>query len=107
MSDVARKGVAMTATAQGAAPAARANGLWQRQLDHYPDTRPRMGYLAIVVLVTIALYYALYIPGAVAPSIIAHYGMTFNTYIYIIVISNAVGAFGTANRTSRPTMTTP
>ena len=94
MSDVARKGVAMTATAQGAAPAARANGLWQRQLDHYPDTRPRMGYLAIVVLATIALYYALYIPGAVAPSIIAHYGMTFNTYIYIIVISNAVGAFG-------------
>ena len=72
MADVARKGVAMTATAQGAAPAARANGLWQRQLDHYPDTRPRMGYLAIVVLATIALYYALYIPGAVAPSIIAH-----------------------------------
>ncbi|HMD93251.1 MAG TPA: MFS transporter [Trebonia sp.] len=84
----------MTATAQGAAPAARANGLWRRQLDHYPDTRPRMAYLAIVVLVTIALYYALYIPGAVAPLIIAHFGMTFNTYIYIIVISNAVGAFG-------------
>jgi MFS family permease len=94
MADVARKGVAMTATAQGAAPAARANGLWRRQLDHYPNTRPRMGYLAIVVLVTIALYYALYIPGAVAPLIIAHFGMTFNTYIYIIVISNAVGAFG-------------
>ena len=84
----------MTATAQGAAPAARANGLWQRQLNHYPNTRPRMAYLAIVVLVTIALYYALYIPGAVAPLIIAHFGMTFNTYIYIIVISNAVGAFG-------------
>ncbi len=94
MADVARKGVAMTATAQGAAPAARANGLWRRQLNHYPNTRPRMAYLAIVVLVTIALYYALYIPGAVAPLIIAHFGMTFNTYIYIIVISNAVGAFG-------------
>ena len=85
----------MTATAQGAAPAAGGmNGLWRRQLDHYPDTRPRMTYLAIVVLATIALYYAFYIPGAVAPSIIAHFGMTFNTYVYIIVIANAVGAFG-------------
>lgn len=85
----------MTATAQGAAPAAGGiNGLWQRQLDHYPDTRPRMTYLAIVVLATIALYYAFYIPGAVSPSIIAHFGMTFSTYVYIIVIANAVGAFG-------------
>jgi MFS transporter, ACS family, D-galactonate transporter len=85
----------MTATAQGAAPAAGAmNGLWRRQLDHYPDTRPRMTYLAIVVLATIALYYAFYIPGAVSPAIIADFGMTFSTYVYIIVIANAVGAFG-------------
>jgi MFS family permease len=93
---VVPKGVVnMTATAQGAAPAAGGmNGLWRRQLDHYPDTRPRMTYLAIVVLATIALYYAFYIPGAVAPSIIAHFGMTFNTYVYLIVIANAVGAFG-------------
>jgi MFS family permease len=81
----------MTATAQS--PAA-VPGLWRRQLEHYPDTRPRVTYLAIVVLATIALYYANYIPGAVAPSIIAHYGMTFPTYVYIIVIANAVGAFG-------------
>ena len=85
----------MTATAQGAAPAAGGiTGLWQRQLDHYPDTRPRMTYLAIVVLATISLYYAFYIPGAVSPSIIAHFGMTFSTYVYLIVIANAVGAFG-------------
>ncbi|HEX4396799.1 MAG TPA: MFS transporter [Trebonia sp.] len=85
----------MTATAQGAAPAAGGmNGLWRRQLDHYPDTRPRMTYLAIVVLATIGLYYAFYIPGAVSPSIIAHFGMTFSTYVYLIVIANAVGAFG-------------
>jgi MFS family permease len=73
---------------------AAGSSLWRRQLDHYPDTRPRMGYLAIVVVATIALYYANYIPGAVAPSIIAHFGMTFSTYVYIIVIANAVGAFG-------------
>jgi MFS family permease len=81
----------MTATVES--PAA-GSVLWRRQLDHYPDTRPRMGYLAIVVLATIALYYANYIPGAVAPAIIAHFGMTFSTYVYIIVIANAVGAFG-------------
>jgi len=69
-------------------------GLWRRQLDHYPDTRPRMTYLAIVVLATIVLYYEFYIAGAVSPSIIAQYGMTFNYYVYIIVVANAVGAFG-------------
>jgi MFS family permease len=51
-------------------------------------------YLAIVVLATIILYYQLYIPGAIAPSIIAQFGMTFPTYVYIIVIGSAVGAFG-------------
>jgi MFS family permease len=81
----------MTATVQSP-PAV--SGLWRRQLDHYPDTRPRVTYLAIVVLATIALYYAFYIPGAVSPSIIATFGMTFPTYVYIIVIANAVGAFG-------------
>jgi hypothetical protein len=40
------------------------------------------------------LYYEFYIPGAISPSIIAHYGMTFNYYVYIIVVANAVGAFG-------------
>jgi len=83
----------MTATVHGT-PAEAKYSFWRRQLDHYPDTRPRMTYLGIVVLATIALYYAFYIPGAVAPAIIAHYGMTFNTYVYIIVVANAVGAFG-------------
>ncbi len=69
-------------------------GLWRRRLDHYPDTRPRMTYLAIVVLATIVLYYQFYVPGAVSTAIIAQYGMTFNDYVYIIVIANAVGAFG-------------
>jgi len=53
-----------------------------------------MTYLAIVVLATIVLYYEFYIAGAVSPSIIAQYGMTFNYYVYIIVVGNAVGAFG-------------
>jgi MFS family permease len=70
------------------------SGLWRRQLNHYPDTGRRVLYLGIVVLATIQLYYALYIPGAVSPTIIASYQMTFSYYVYIVVIGSAVGAFG-------------
>ena len=45
----------MTATVHGT-PAEARSSFWQRQLNHYPDTRPRMTYLGIVVLATIALY---------------------------------------------------
>ncbi len=84
----------MTATVQGSPAARPVQGLWRRQLHHYPNTGPRITYLAIVVLATIVLYYQFYIPGAVSPAIIAHFGMTFNYYVYIIVVANAVGAFG-------------
>ncbi|HYZ56624.1 MAG TPA: MFS transporter [Streptosporangiaceae bacterium] len=88
----------MTATVHGAPerPAAglMAHGLWRRQLSHYPDTGPRVFYLGIVVVATVVLYYQLYVPGAVSPAIIDHYHMTFSYYVYIIVIGNAVGAFG-------------
>ncbi|MFC0436091.1 MFS transporter [Kutzneria buriramensis] len=67
--------------------------LWQRRLDHYPETRQRLWYLAIVVAATVVLYYELYVPGAVAPAIIAQYHMTFPYYVYISVVGNAIGAF--------------
>jgi MFS family permease len=67
--------------------------LWQRRLDHYPDTARRIGFLAIVVAATIVLYYELYVPGAVAPAIIAQYHMSFPYYVYIGVVGNAIGAF--------------
>jgi MFS family permease len=78
-------------SATGGNPLARL--LWHRQLDHYPANRHRVTYLAIAVLATIILYYELYLPGAVSPAIIAHYGMSFTTYVYIIAIGNAIGAF--------------
>src|ERR1700691_2681478 len=83
----------MTATISGTATSGGVL-LWRRQIHHYPDTRNRMWYLAIVVAATIMLYYELYIAGAVSPSIIAGYGMTFPFYVYISVVGNAVGAFG-------------
>jgi MFS family permease len=84
----------MTATTSGVPAVGVVNGLWRRELAHYPETRTRMWYLTIVVLATVVLYYQFYIAGAVSPSIIAGLGMTFPFYVYIIVVANAVGAFG-------------
>ncbi len=67
--------------------------LWDRQLQHYPDTAPRMMYLGITVAATITLYYQLYIQGAVATKVIAHFGFTFTQFVFVLVIGNAVGAF--------------
>ena len=83
----------MTATVNGVATTG-VQGLWRRQIHHYPQTRQRMWYLGIVVAVTIILYYQFYIAGAVSPTIIADLGMTFPFYVYITVVANAVGAFG-------------
>jgi MFS family permease len=68
-------------------------GLWNRQLPHYPETRPRTAYLAITVLATVVLYYQLYVPGAVATQIITDYGFSFTSFVMVSVIGNAVGAF--------------
>ena len=67
--------------------------LWQRDLDAYPDSGRRYGYLAIVVLTTVVLYYSLYIQYAVATSIITHFDMTYTYFIWVSVIGNVVGAF--------------
>jgi MFS family permease len=70
-----------------------ANAFGKRQLDHYPDTLPRLGYLAIVVLTTIMLYYLYYVEGAVTPLMLPYYHMTFQFFLYLLVVSNAIGAF--------------
>ncbi len=98
---------AVAAPAEGRGPLARA--LWYRQLERYPDTGPRVGYLAIVVVATVILYYQLYVAGAVAPQILAHYGMSFRFYVNITVVANAIGAFtsvmaGLADRWGRANM---
>ena len=67
--------------------------LWDRKLDHYPDTGPRYFYLGIVVLASIVLYYEFYVQAAVTPSIIAHYHMTWPFFVNIVVVGNLVGAF--------------
>lgn len=46
-----------------------------------------------MVASTVVLYYQLYVAGAVAPSILAQYHMSFRYYVDITVVANAVGAF--------------
>jgi MFS family permease len=69
------------------------NGLVRRQLNRYPRSASRYGYLAIVVLTTITLYYLYYVEGAVLPLLLPSYHMSFQYFLYIIVVGNAIGAF--------------
>ena len=81
-----------------------------RRLDHYPDTLPRIGYLSIVVLTTIMLYYLYYVEGAVTPRMLPYYHMSFQFFLYLLVVSNAIGAFsafvgGLSDRIGRANLT--
>ncbi|MGH9045258.1 MAG: MFS transporter [Acidimicrobiales bacterium] len=86
------------------------SSLLTRRLDHYPNTLPRHGYLAIVVLTTIALYYLYYVEGAVLPLMLPSYHMSFLYFVNIIVVSNVIGAFtaligGLSDRIGRANLT--
>jgi MFS transporter, ACS family, D-galactonate transporter len=85
-------------TATTAEPVSRQRGvlssLIHRQLDSYPDTGPRVMYLAITVLATITLYYELYVGGSVSTLILNNLGMTFTFYVVTVSFGNLIGAFG-------------
>lgn len=68
--------------------------LWKRQLDSYPDTGPRMGYLAITVIATVMLYYELYVGGSVSTLLLPKLHMSFTFFVYATAIGNLLGAFG-------------
>jgi MFS family permease len=69
-------------------------GLWDRQLDHYPETGARMTYLGITVLSTIMLYYELYVGGSVSTLFLAKLHMSFSFLVYTLAAGAALGAFG-------------
>src|SRR6266567_8187100 len=71
-----------------------ASWLWQRQLDHYPETRPRILYLALTVLATITLYYELYVGGSVSTLILANLHMGFTFFVLTLAFGALIGAFG-------------
>lgn len=65
-----------------------------RVLERYPSTSERTRALAVVVTVTITLYYALYVKGSVAPQIIDELDMSLWFYVSIAIAGNILGAFG-------------
>ncbi len=64
-----------------------------RQLEHYPQTGARRFQLGLVVLITVALYYALYVQGGVLPLIMRDLHMPFTYLVGWLAIANALGAF--------------
>lgn len=67
--------------------------LWNRQLDRYPETGPRVFYLFISTLAGIVLYYELYVQYSVSTSLISEFGMTYMFATMISVVGNLAGAF--------------
>ena len=86
----------MSVAAAGSTTGSRSglSWLWNRQLDTYPETGPRIMYLGITVLSTIMLYYELYVGGSVSTLVLPQLHMTFTFYVYAVAIGNLVGAFG-------------
>jgi ACS family D-galactonate transporter-like MFS transporter len=84
----------MNATALAPGRRGGASWLWRRQLDSYPDTGPRVMYLAITVLATITLYYELYVGGSVSTLILANLHMSFTFFVLTLAFGALIGAFG-------------
>jgi MFS family permease len=86
----------MSVTAEGPVVSRPRAGswLWRRQLETYPETGPRVLYLAITVLATITLYYELYVGSSIATLQLANLHMSFSFYVAILAFGNLIGAFG-------------
>jgi len=67
--------------------------LFVHEIDEYPTSGKRTGYLALAVLATVVLYYTYYTQTGVTPNILVYYHMTFSFYVWIVIISNLIGAF--------------
>ena len=68
--------------------------VWNRQLQHYPDTGRRVGFLVITVLATITLYYELYVGGSVSTLILVNLHMSFTFFVLTLAFGALIGAFG-------------
>src|SRR5262252_6150023 len=75
-------------------PGGGMSSLWRRQLDSYPNTIPRVTYLAITVLATVMLYYELYVGGSVSTLILVNLHMSFTFFVITLAFGNLIGAFG-------------
>ena len=67
--------------------------LFVHEIDEYPATGKRTAYLGLAVVATIVLYYTYFTQTGVTPNILQYYHMSFAFYVYIVVVSNLIGAF--------------
>ncbi len=88
----------MTASGTSTEPERAQPGLWNgirhRQLHHYPRTAPRVAQLLLVVIITVTLYYQLYVNGSVSTLLLPELGMSFPFFVYTLAFGNLLGAFG-------------
>lgn len=64
-----------------------------RQLAAYPERAVRRFQLGLTVLITVALYYALYVNGGVATLMLPALKMPFGVFVGILALGSAIGAF--------------
>src|ERR1700691_209736 len=67
--------------------------LWNRELATYPEHGTRRLYLLLVVLITVALYYELYVGGGVATLMLPELKIPFPVFVYVLAAGNLLGAF--------------
>jgi MFS family permease len=67
--------------------------LFVHEINEYPNNRKRTAYLGLAVLATIVLYYTYFTQTGVTPNILQTYHMSFTFYVWIVIISNLLGAF--------------
>jgi MFS family permease len=67
--------------------------LFVHEVHDYPSSGKRTGYLSLAVLATIVLYYTYYTQTGVTPNILQGYHMSFSFYVWIVIVSNLIGAF--------------
>lgn len=68
--------------------------LWRRALSSYPGHAVRRSNLALVVLITIVLYFQLYASSGVAPLVLSGLHISFLYLVAALAVGNLVGAFG-------------
>ena len=91
--DTAVAGPSSTGEGRAAAHGPLFRFLFVHEIDEYPASGKRTGYLALAVLATIVLYYTYYTQTGVTPNILQNYHMSFSFYVWIVIISNLIGAF--------------
>ncbi|MBO0729417.1 MAG: MFS transporter, partial [Acidimicrobiaceae bacterium] len=88
--------MSLTTAGSGSAAAKKSifAGLYDRQLEEYPNTAPRVAFLIITVLATVMLYYELYVIGGVSTFVLAKLHIGFSFFVIATAFGNLIGAFG-------------